>query len=218
MKIIFISICLIFNLYHLNAVLPLYDRSNGMLDWEKRCLSELVQQYDGPNSKIAEKLYIEDENFFSTHNNAQNLIDRFIKCLRGANIESHSLLNDEVYKTLKECANNIIGRETIYRIIAEILPRMQCIELLSKEVNDLSTYINLEDKVKACISIFARMGLLSGVNSGLLDSIKNLELFASNSTSNELENNFFYVFLTNPSWALLSREIYKIGKVQSIQR
>lgn len=206
MKIIFISSCLIFNVYHLNAVLSMYDRSVGMLDWEKGCLNELVQQYDGPNSRIGDRLYIEDGNFFSTKNNSQKLIDLFIKCLKGENIELHSLLSDEVYTTLKECVNNIIGRETIYRIIAKILPRMQCIELLSKEVNDLSKYVNLEDKVKACISIFARLGVLSGENSSWNDNIAKL---ASFSTSLDISgNNFLSFLLINPSWAFLDRAMY----------
>lgn len=181
-KIFCISFLL--NVYHVTSALLPYDRSQNLSASERNCLYGLVLEFDGARSSIDAKLHVADDGYFLENNRAVTLIKRFISCIRNQHIENPlNLSMADVDKILLSFVNNKIGRETIYRIIAKIESKTNCINSLIEIINFLKTCQDTKAKFYVSTNLLKDLNIISP--SDISSCYKILIQFANNGPSGE---------------------------------
>lgn len=101
----------------------IYNRNIAMQSWERDKLTCLIQIYDGVTYNFSASIPALSKQV--THfNNAEKLVNDFIDTCC---VKKYSDINPNLHVHLCSMANNSIGRELIYRIMAKIIPRKECI-------------------------------------------------------------------------------------------
>jgi hypothetical protein len=133
----------------LSLNLQQYNRNNGMLLWEGNSLAALVNQFDGNQATVNPKL-VANQNI--PQNNVNAFVNRFIACSKTEAIEYIPAVPDDPMRAfLTEVAHNPIGRETMYRIMAKLEPRIGCvnsIEGITRHIHDNNN--QLVSKLTVC--------------------------------------------------------------------
>lgn len=141
------------------SVIPQYDRSLGMPDWERSHLNALVERYDGPGSTIGASLSVTDFPYFNGLL-CEDLVKRFVVCARSGDARILAGINrKQVHSLLLEHARNLVGREIMYRIIAKLEPRINSVSSLEQIIDGLDSgiYGGVSDNLVVCINLLRRL-------------------------------------------------------------
>jgi hypothetical protein len=179
-------------------VIPMYDRSLDLPVWEQTRLTYLANHFDGVGTTITQRLAIAptapgDPPVFTAQQDA--FVTQFIACSKAGIEYIPGRVDNPMRVFLTEVANNSIGRETMYRIMAKLEPRIECVDSIATVIAamDSATTPDLMQRVNICAAFLRDIGVLHDD----ADSAN----FVTFGTNNTLDNNVrttFDNFLNTP--------------------
>lgn len=151
--------------------------STGMPAWERDRLNVLAVQYDGQRSSVGMNLVAGAPGHFAPL--ADQFVQRFVVCSRSGVVESPTGVGgDPMNPILLAHAQNLIGREVMYRIMAKLEPRILCVDSIRTVIQDINLRIsgNLLNSVNICANLLVELGVLHNDNAtNLTNDLMNLE-------------------------------------------
>lgn len=138
----------------------IYNRNIAIRDWEIDKLAYLIQIYDGVTYGFSASVPALSKQV--THfNNAEKLINDFIDTCC---VKKYLDINPGLHVHLCSMANNSIGRELIYRIIAKIIPRTECIASIDGVLGYVKGKNTDQDKLNAIGNFMTQLGVSPRTN------------------------------------------------------
>lgn len=176
-NLVFVVACFLGNVYCMVAI-PQYDRSAGMPAWEVAQLNALAVQYDGLNSSVGINLAVGAPGHFAPPLNYE-FVQRFIACSRNGVVEySPGVGGNPMDPILLAHAQNRIGREIMYRIIAKLEPRILCVNSIRDVIWSMDPAISgsLLNSVNICANLLVELGIARNDNiNNIINDLINLE-------------------------------------------
>lgn len=189
-----------------------YDRSAGMPAWEGNRLNALAVQYDGAGSVVGIDLAIGVTGHFAPPLDAQ-FVQQFVACSRGGRVEDPTGVGgNPMDPILLAHAQNVIGREIMYRIIAKLEPRIQCVDSVRAVIYDMNSEIssNLLDSINICANLL--VGINIARNDSAADFISDLIGFANG----HIDPSVVFNALFNNPVVFVSNRIFQCANGDSI--
>lgn len=175
-NLIFVIACFFGNVYCMVAI-PQYDRSAGMPAWEVTQLNALAVQYDGPGSMVGLNLAIGVPGYFAPPLDTQ-FVQRFIACSRSGVVEYPTGVGgNPMDSILLTHAQNPIGREIMYRIMAKLELRIQCVDSIRNVIQSMNPAVSgsLLNSANICVNLLVELGIVHSDNvTNLLNDLGDL--------------------------------------------
>lgn len=161
-----IFVCWCFSSSAHGMLFPQHDRSLGMPAWEQNRLNALAVQYDGVGSTVGLNLTVGMPGHFTDPLDAQ-FVQQFVRCARTGAVEyAAGVEGNPMDQILLAHAQNSVGRELMYRIMAKLEPRIECVNSIRVIIThmDLATRGNFADSVNVCANFLVNLGLVRNDN------------------------------------------------------
>lgn len=176
-NLVFVVACFLGNVYCMVAI-PQYDRSAGMPPWEVAKLNALAVQYDGFNSMVRINLAVGVPGHFAPPLDGQ-FVQRFIACSRNGVVEDPTGVGENpMDQILLAHAQNLIGREIMYRIMAKLEPRILCVNSIRGVIRSMDPAISgsLLNSVNICANLLVELGIARNDNiANIINDLIDLE-------------------------------------------